>query len=210
VTAFKAAKRDDLGDYKLYALNEPTTVAAQQTKQIGFLRHEAVPFEAVYAFHVDAQDGTVDSTPAATQMVLKLRNTIEQGLGEPLPAGGVAVSAPGPGERSLLIGQTDVRDTPVGLPWRLPLGASYAVEVAPRVVAYEHQGKALVTTIEATLTNARGVPVTIELRHTIEPGTWRVTEEPLDHTIEAGEPQWTIPLAAGEQRVFRYQVSQRN
>ena len=37
-----------LDDYKLYPLPEPTTLAAQQTKQVQFLDQSAIPFERLY------------------------------------------------------------------------------------------------------------------------------------------------------------------
>jgi hypothetical protein len=206
-----AAKQSDLGDYKLYTLAEPTTVAAHQTKQIGFLRHSGVPFETSYVYRVETDNGVADPSETATRIELELRNKTEQGLGEPLPAGGVMVSAPGPQNRMLLIGQATVRDTPVGLPWKLSLGPSYTVQVAPRVVSNRPDGdRRTALTIEATLSNARDKPVTLKLRHAMASGGWRVVSEPSPHTLEGGDPQWLIRLAAGEQRLFRYQISQEN
>lgn len=205
-----AEKRTNLGDYKLYTLAEPTTVAAQQTKQIGFLRHANVPFETAYLYRIEPNGGEVTPDETATTIELELQNKTDQGLGDPLPAGSAMVSAPGPRDHPLLIGQAAVRDTPVGLPWRLTLGASHAVQVSPRIVSRQPDGKdRIALVVEARLSNADGHAVRVKLRHTAPPG-WRVTGEPAPHALEGGDPQWIIPLAAGEQRLFRYRISQEN
>ncbi|HEX4179872.1 MAG TPA: hypothetical protein VHY32_03705 [Caulobacteraceae bacterium] len=206
-----AEKRSNLGDYKLYTLNEPTTLAARQTKQIGFLRHEDVPFDIAYLYRVEASGEPPGPAATATRIELELRNKTERGLGEPLPAGGATVSAPDAQGRMLLAGQASVRDTPVGLPWRLTLGWSRLVQVTPRVVSARPDGAGrTASTVEAVLSNARGEPVTVKLRQAAASNLWKIVDEPSPHTIEAGEPQWIIRLAAGERRTFRYQISQEN
>ena len=44
----KLAEQGELGDYKIYTLPEPTTVAARQTKQVRFLDQPSVTYERVY------------------------------------------------------------------------------------------------------------------------------------------------------------------
>src|SRR5690606_7916058 len=45
VTGNRVARQGELGDYKIYTLPEPTTVAARQTKQVRFLEREGVAYE---------------------------------------------------------------------------------------------------------------------------------------------------------------------
>ncbi len=209
VTGAKVASQGELGDYKLYRLPEPTTVAARQTKQVAFIAPTPVPFETAYAYQVSVSGERLGSRDPATRIELVMQNKATRGLGKPLPAGSAAVSAPGPDGRPLLIGQASVQDTPVGLPWRLKLGPSHTVEVTPRLVEARRQGERRVAlTLEAVLTNARAETVTVELRHAAQPGAWRVLSEDARHTVEAGVPQWTLRLAPGERRTFRWRMSQ--
>ena len=69
-----------LGDYKLYPLPEPTTVAAQQTKQIQFLDQSGVPFERIYRYSIDGAPNP-EALPKTANVILRLQNRRRQGLG---------------------------------------------------------------------------------------------------------------------------------
>ena len=196
-SARRMAKQTELGDYKLYTLPEPTTVAARQTKQVRFLERAAVPFETVHAY--DLATIGEDAPQTATRIELHLANKPERGLGLPLPQGSAAVSAPGPGGRALLVGQARVEDTPVGLPWVLKLGTSRQVQVAPRRVP----ASAGAVEIEAMVANALPEPATVAIR--AEAG-WKVASESAPHGLYAGRPEWTLRLAPHGRQVLRYRL----
>ena len=79
VTGSKIAPRD-LGDYKLYPLNEPTDVAARQTKQVQFLEAGAVPFARVYRAGTDGNLAGLDpDRNLACTILLRLDNSEKGG-----------------------------------------------------------------------------------------------------------------------------------
>ncbi len=119
-----------LGDYKLYHLVEPTDVAAQQTKQIQFLDQQDVPFARIYAW-LSGLDFDAQPSDEPATVIVKLRNRDDAGLGKPLPAGDVSVMEPGPDGSLVLAGQHGINDicTPWDCRWRLrsdapPMSAS--------------------------------------------------------------------------------------
>ena len=118
VTAHKRVTQSNLGDYKLYTLAEPTTVAARQTKQVQFLDKPGVKFETVYVDRINAWPGYAPDPEQQqpTTVTLRLENKAVSGLGEALPAGQVSVRRPGDG-RELFVGAYAVRDVPVGEPF---------------------------------------------------------------------------------------------
>lgn len=159
----KLAEQGELGDYKIYTLPEPTTVAARQTKQVRFLEREGVAYERVYRGGVLNPDD--ESRPTA--IVMKLRNEEGAGLGVALPGGSVAVMQPDGAGGVLLAGQDRFEDKGVGLPVRLAFGESPDVRVQTRLVKSGSSTRGTVTTerteVETTVTNARSEPVTVEL-----------------------------------------------
>jgi len=79
------AKREALGDLKLYRIPIPVTVAAQSQKQVALLEQPAARFATVYRWRTEfASD---HDEPAAVSRVLKMENRPAEGLGLPLPAG---------------------------------------------------------------------------------------------------------------------------
>ncbi len=217
VTAEKrvTAIESQLGDYKLYSLAEPTTVAARQTKQVLFLDQPAVKFETVYAHSVtglwDADGGADSQNVSAANVVLRLKNTSAEGLGRPLPAGTIQVRQPQAqaGGRELLVGEPPLRrDTPVGEPFEIETGKAFDVTIRSRhVSSVDHADGGARDAYEVVVTNARAVPVTTEIRHPRgDAEGFRVIAESARHGLKAGDPLWRLTLPARAQRTLTYTV----
>jgi hypothetical protein len=214
VMAMKQAVESQLGDYKLYTLAEPTTVAARQTKQVLFLDQPAVKFETVYAHTVEPYDvantGGADPTPRPADVVLRLRNTAADGLGRPLPAGSVQLRQPQAiaGGHELLLGEPALdRDTPVGEPFELRLGQASDVTLTERVTSDQPHGRRVRRSFEVVAVNAKAVPVTVEIRHDRAGAAgFAITAESARHGEKAGDPLWRLTLPAGGAQTLRYTV----
>ncbi len=198
VTGNRIARQGELGDYKIYTLPEPTTVAARQTKQVRFLEREGVAYERVY------RAGLLDQDEEARPMgvVLKLRNETRAGLGVALPGGSVAVMQPDGVGGVLLAGQDRFEDKGVGLPVRLNFGQSPDVQVQTRLVKSESSRRGAVTTerseIETTVTNARSEAVTVELvaDAAMQRG-FRIRSQSVRSWVDdTGYPVWTLTVPA--------------
>ncbi len=211
VTAQKRrAVLSELGDYKLYTLPEPTTVAARQTKQVAFLEQAAVPFERVYVYRMnpfappDPQGGG-----EAPEVVLRLKNKTEFGLGKPLPSGTVSVMEPG-GGGLVLSGQQQVRDTPVGLPLELDIGRAMDIAIAPRVEADHRQGGVFTKSVVVSFVNEKPAPVVVEFHEPQLGEDFKVVSASLTSIPSAGDEVWTIALKSGERAQLSYTMSYRN
>jgi hypothetical protein len=216
VTAQKLAVESQLGDYKLYTLAEPTTVAAHQTKQVLFLEEAAVKFDTVYAYTVydpqrSAAGAAPQSVPQPAGVVLRLSNTAAQGLGRPLPAGTVQLRQPQAiaGSQDLLLGEPALdRDVPVGEPFELRVGRASEVTLSERLSSERPRpGGRVRQTYEVLAANAKPLPVTVEIRHdrAAESG-FKVTAESAPHGEKAGDPLWRLTLPPGSEQTLRYTV----
>lgn len=198
VTGSRMARQGELGDYKIYTLPEPTTVAARQTKQVRFLERAGVAYERVYRTGVLNPDE--ESRPTA--IVMKLRNEERAGLGVALPGGSVAVMQPDGAGGVLLAGQDQFEDKGVGLPVRLTFGESPDVRVQTRLVKSGRLTRGAVTTerteVETTVTNARSEPVTVELvaDAAMQRG-FRIRSQSVRSRVDdTGYPVWTLSVPA--------------
>jgi len=198
VTGNRVARQGELGDYKIYTLPEPTTVAARQTKQVRFLEREGVAYERVYRAGVLNADE--ESRPTA--IVMKLRNEERAGLGVALPGGSVAVMQPDGAGGVLLAGQDRFEDKGVGLPVRLTFGESPDVRVLTRLVKSTSSTRGAVTTdrseVETTVTNARSEPVTVELvAQAAGQRGFRIRSQSVRSRVDdTGYPVWTLTVPA--------------
>lgn len=195
------AVQSDLGDYKLYTLPSPTTVAARQMKQVAFLDREAVPFERVYVFQTEGLGDDVDG-----RLMLRLQNTKAGGLDVPLPSGTVTLRQPGPAGSPLLIGERPLEDTSIGLPVELPIAAA---GFSPRVqAAISPPDGRLLRYAEKTvvMTNPKPLPVVVEFRQDMGRVNARLLEENSPHTNRDRSIVWRFELAPGATRTLRYAV----
>lgn len=205
------AEMRELGDYKLYAVPEPTTIAARQSKQVQFLNQADVPFTRLYRFTIDegAITGNNDFMPWQATALLRMQNKKSDGLGKPLPAGVVSVMKQS-GAAAMLAGQDKIDDTPVGLPVELELGRAMDIRIEPRITEDrriaidDHYGQRV--SVEVRLGNDKPVPVTLECRQPSQGRDFRIVSESHSHTFKDGNIQWTLRLRPGARAVLRYSM----
>ncbi|MDB5498005.1 MAG: hypothetical protein JWP28_2036 [Phenylobacterium sp.] len=209
-----AAKRQavlsELGDYKLYTLPEPTTVAARQTKQVAFLDQPAVPFERVYVYRLDPYAAPDPEQPQqAPDVVLRLQNKAKFGLGKPLPSGTVSVMEPG-GGGLVLAGQQAVRDTPVGLPLELTIGRAMDIAVAPRVTRDLRDADLHTRSVAVAIANGKPGPILLEFHQPRIGRSFAITSASGKPTPKAGDEVWTLRLRSGERAQLNYVMTYRD
>ena len=135
------AELEELGDLKLYRIPEPVTVAANAQKQIALLTRERVPFRSLYGYSLGARGSLDEAEPA--ELLVRMKNTRAEGLGLPLPTGGVALFEEA-GGRPMLVGEGSLADTAVGQDVELVVGESSDVRILQRMGPARpgHGGKA--------------------------------------------------------------------
>ncbi|MEI6417538.1 MAG: hypothetical protein WCO82_00575 [Sphingomonadales bacterium] len=197
VTGARKAVQEDFGDLQLYRIPDPTDVRAQGQKQVAFVEAARVPVQAVYRFQLYADSGDDDPQPA--QLLLRTRNTAGNGLGQPLPAGTVALFSAG--ARPMLLGEAPLRDTARDEEVELPVLQS------PQVQARHAEDDNVDGLYRITLTNARSAPAQVEV----------VLDKDDDQRLFAtspaigsrnGRPTWRVTVPAGGQTVLRYRVKE--
>jgi hypothetical protein len=201
----------DLGDYKLYSLDEPTTVAANQTKQVAFLAQASIPYQRAYAYRArpvyEGDPEQVEPVP----IVLRLQNKAAAGLGKPLPGGAVTVLEPGPDGEPTLAGQPRIQDTPVGLPVELAVGASNAVTIAAtqgELIRFKRAGREFLRSqVTLTVRNASGRAAPVEIR--LDQSAFKVLRESRPHARDGALALWTLQVPAGGEQTLRYRLEQR-
>lgn len=202
----KMAEQSELGDYKLYTLPEPVTVAARQTKQVAFLDQKGVAFQRLYMVAVDPwSDYDGDGAPAAT-VLLRLENKATRGLGKALPSGALAVMET-TGGRPAFAGEQAMRDVPVGQPFDLAIGRAMDVSVRPRLVSEIRAGAGRTRrTYEVDMANAKTGPIVVEVRHPRHQQGFRVVREPKAHDIRDGAIAWRFTVSPNGRETVRYVV----
>jgi hypothetical protein len=188
------AERERLGDLQLYRIPIPVTVAARSQKQVALLERPSVQVAPVYRVRFYAGD---DEEEGAAQLVLTSRNRPREGLGLPLPAGGVLVFREGR-ERPLLIGEGQIDDLAVGEDVEIRLDEAPGVRWRLEADGNDKQGRVL------TITNDRPAPIRLEAELR---GDGRIVTKPA-LARRNGSPVWLVTVPANGTATLRYRYSE--
>ena len=186
------AGQEDIGDLKLYRIPEPVSVAANSQKQVAMIVQDGVKVTTVYRQRIDPLDNGFDQ-PAARTLVT--RNRTAEGLGLPLPAGGVALFA-SYGGRPVLLGEGSLDDLAIGEDVEIGFGA------APGV-----RGRLTETSTgryELTVTNDGPAAVPYEAEFAVEGNRIKADSR---LSKRDGRPLWAVTVPANGSRTLRYRYN---
>jgi hypothetical protein len=221
----QSAAREQLGDYYVYPIDGRTSVAGVQQKQIGFLDVKGAQAERAYVF-TNAWQGSQDEAQSVTTQ-LRFTSARDGGLGDALPAGTVRVYMRDARGQPQFIGEDSIGHTPMGSSVALGIGAAFDVKVQPvveghdkintdewertaryritqggvaRVVTYDQTVTYWRTRMSYRLTNAKAVPVTVELAQDGLDNVWhdtRVSAESVKgEQVTADRRLWRVTVPA--------------
>lgn len=221
ITGMKRATQEDLGDLKLYRVPDRSTVSSRQSKQIRLLDKADVPIRRVYS--VDTYPNA--STAHPMDVILRTQNNEANNLGIPLPSGRVSVfetAGNGAASRSLLAGETELRDLAINEKTELMFSGGPAVQFRqttesrqridppPLLIGRTIRNNArfhLVDIVE--ITNAQPFTIQAEINVYLDDGTELVRAD-REAEQEDGHPIFRVTVPANDTVEFRYQTVRYN
>jgi hypothetical protein len=199
----ESGSRERLGDFYLYPLAERTTIADQQTKQVGFLDVHGVPAEHGYEYR-NAWLGTSD-TPLSAKSVYHFSTSAHAGLGDQLPAGTLRFYMRDKRGDPQFIGESPIEHTPMGSALSLATGDAFDVKVQSVQEERKKQGSwRWATSMRYELSNALPHPVSVEL---LQSGLWGdssvVSESQKSTRRDADTVEWSVAVPANGKTVVK-------
>lgn len=197
-----------LGDYKIYTLPETTDLNAAQAKQIRFFDQRGVRFSRTYQVLIDHDD---DSEPPSAHLMLRLRNDARDGLGVPMPGGGISLVEQQDGV-TILTGQAQFMDRGEGVPLALEFGQAMGLSVDFKVVDQDQWRVGEVAmrkaSIEAVLANDKDWPVEMEVVPAWSgwPGFRVLSESRRSVVNETGDTVWRVRVPAHRSESLNYTI----
>ncbi len=202
----EAGAQPPLADYYLYPLPERTTVANNQTKQVGFLNATGVTARKVYQYRAPWFSSLND--PVHVDVAVDFANSSGAGLGAQLPQGVVRVYVKDSAGEPKFVGEDSIAHTPQGSELSVKTGEAFDVTVKPTLVATDRVNKFRSTYAMSYLVrNARSEPVTVEVRQS---GLWRngkVQSESLtSRRVDSSTLSWDVPVPANGETTLTFKV----
>ncbi len=215
VTAMKrseaAAVQEEFFDYKLYRVPWPTTVAAQQTKQVRFLDKAAIKTERRYQFIIPDPDSWSEQEDQYLNAAVLLRfmNTEKAGIGMALPGGQVVIVEDRGTDTPIRLGQDSIINKAVDLPVELVAGTTPDVQAEARIVRKDekylsgHRTR-ITSWLSHRLINYKSVPITIEVVQ-FENERLTIKKASQSWTRRDGRITWTVTVPAHSEKTITYQ-----
>ena len=198
-------------EYHIYDLQRKTTIKDNQTKQISLLEASGVAAEKeflVYGQNYYYTGHYRDQNPKQpVNVYIKFRNTRENHLGMPLPAGVMRLYKEDADKKLQFIGEDRVEHTPKDEEVKLKIGEAFDV-VAERVQTDFKQlsNQLYETAWEITLRNHKDSDIKVGI---IEPliGNWTIVEESHPSTkVDAFTARFDVDVSKDKEVKVKYRV----
>ncbi len=212
-------KEESLFEYHLYTLDRPTTLAANQTKQVALLSATGVPVRKEYRlegqsfWYTSVQGDLGDKLKAG--VFVEFDNTEAQHLGMPLPKGIIRVYKRDSEGRAQFVGEDHVDHTPKKETVRLKLGEAFDVTARRKQTDFKvlgrsgKYGSSTESAYEVVIKNAKKEAVTVSV---VEPvfGDWELLSASQAWTkTSAGTARFEVKVPAEGQATLTYRVKTR-
>lgn len=200
MSAEREVAREALGDYHLYTLPRPTTVANKQTKQVAFL--DAPEVAVVRRYTHRAYGFRTTRQAVSVPVSLELDNIEGNGLGLPLPKGVVRVYGHDSAGALQFMGEDGISHTSQGQTVELTLGKAFDVTVESELRARDYivntRDRKLYDATQAhILRNAGETDIVLRIEQIMPGGSWSITRESHPHRrVDASTVRWDIALPA--------------
>ena len=208
VTGSRIARRDDVGDLKLFTLPFASDVPSKSMKQVRFMAATELKGETLYrgSYQAEGYEGDVE-------LVFRFQNDKANGAGDAFPAGRVALFQTTPRGR-LLVGETSIEDKAVDEEIRITV-PDEDIWIDMDVDSTDKQGEGRVGESweeqELTLENNQEFPITAEIELSDETD-WdtRYTLSRFSKGVQRkdGKYIWRVKLEPEAKAKLRFRVTE--
>jgi hypothetical protein len=195
----EGSSRPRLAEYHVYPLPERTTIADNQTKQVGFLDKSGIAAKKAYQHRAHWFETIRD--PVHAEVAVDFSSSSDAGLGAQLPAGIVRVYVRDADGKPKFVGEDEIEHTPQGSELSIKTGEAFDITVQPTLEAQERVSWLRSRyRMKYVVRNAKNEAVTVNIR---QGGLWRdgrvISESHPGTRVDAYTLLWPIEVpAAGE------------
>lgn len=204
--AFEAARDGGAGgfeeealfEYHLYTLQRLTTIKDNQDKQVSLLNAQDIPMTKVYTFDPDWRGNNVE-------VRVEFKNSQENSVGMPLPAGRVRVFKRDSEGSAQLVGEDNVPHTPKDEMVRLLLGNAFDIKGEKVQTNYIDKKTGYQQSFEVTIRNHKKEDIVVVVPQHIGYANWKVVASSIEYRkTDALNIEFKVPVKADGETKLTY------
>lgn len=208
--------REEVFDYHLYTLGQPTTIRDNQTKQVALLSAAAVPVKKEYLLTGESWYYQAQATDLGQKLKIAVFLEFDNAggeLGKPLPKGVVRVYKKDSKGNAIFIGEDGIDHTARNDKVRLKMGNAFDVTANRKQTNYKliagRPNPMIETAWRIEFNNAKEQAVTVKVVEPM-PGDWEMVRESHQHAKgDAHSAVWQVAVPAGGKAALEYTVRAR-
>ena len=187
-------------EYHMYTLGHPTTVADNETKQVSLFEPASTPVKKIYRYN--AVEGAKD-----VNVVMSFKNSEQNGLGMPLPAGKIRMTKLDTDGSQEFLGEDKIDHTPKDEELELKVGNAFDIVGETATVDSKRiSDRVREQTMEVKLRNHKKEDVSIAVRYNLW-GDWQILESNFNYIKKnVHQVEFTVPAGKDTEAVLRFRV----
>lgn len=201
-------EQENLSEYYLYTLDQPTTIGINQTKQVQLFSSNGISVEKRYLFeNLPMYSGDEKNFNKAT-IRYDFKNSKDNSLGRPLPKGIVRVFKADSKGRQQLLGEDRIDHTPNNEEVKISTGQAFDVVANGKQLSFENFsiGSGYNADYEVSLRNRKTEDITIRLYAKVG-GEWKITDSSHKFVKESNSKVYfDVPVKADSEVKVTYSV----
>ena len=202
------SSREQLADYYVYPIAQPTTIANNQTKQVSFLSAEGVKADKGYEQTFFGFQSLEE--PVSAEVRVRFSNSKASGLGDQMPSGVVRVYARDARGQPQFVGEDRIGHTSAGSDLAIKIGDAFDVTIQPTLRQTTRASRrATDYAMSYLVRSARSTPITVTIR---QDRLWRfneVREQSIEgRRTDANSFAWDVPVPANGEAELTFTIRQ--
>lgn len=200
--------QENLSEYYLYTLDQPTTIGYNQTKQVQLFQSEGIEIKKYFVFeNLPMYEGNEKNFNNATIKYI-FKNAKKNNLGRPLPQGTIRVFKADSKGRQQLLGEDTIDHTPENEDVKIKTGQAFDVVANGKRLSYEvfKLSRGDKSSYSVEIRNRKKEAIEIRFYASLW-GDWNITKSSHKFIKESSTKSYAdVPLKANEVVTLEYTV----
>jgi hypothetical protein len=213
-------------DFHLYDLHRTVTLQNGETKQVQFLEANGVTLKRSYVYDgadldrerrynfggqfIQQQNYGLDASNTKVQIMEEIKNSEDNHLGVPLPAGRIRLYRRDADGQMEFVGENVINHTPVEDTIKISTGSAFDIKGSRRQTDFyiDNGRRTLDEFFEIKVTNQKSDPVTVSvLEHLYRGDNWEILEKSTDYTkLDSHTIEFPVQVPAKGDATVTYKV----
>jgi len=201
-------EQENLSEYYLYTLDQPTTIGMNQTKQVQLFAANGISVLKRYIFENLPMYSGEEKNFNRASIRYEFKNSRDNNLGRPLPKGTIRAYKADSKGRQQLLGEDQIDHTPNDELVKITTGEAFDVVANGKQLSYENFsiGSGYYAGYEVSLRNRKTEDITIRVYANLA-GDWKITESSHKAVKESAyKAFFDVPVKAGAEVKLTYSV----